>query len=89
MQHATQLIRRCKHVHVAVLQGAGAHFCAGGNPYASSGPTSLSVSSQQLIESVQVWLLDICLTCALITYSSYLYVLCRVLSPCVICAYLS
>jgi enoyl-CoA hydratase/carnithine racemase len=53
MQHATQLMRRCKHVHVTVLQGAGAHFCAGGNPYAATGRMQLTALAFSLHDSIR------------------------------------
>ena len=45
-------------IRALTLQGAGKTFCAGGNPYSSSGPTSLSASSRGLLASVQVRLLN-------------------------------
>ena len=57
MTHAMDHLRRQGGVCALALQGAGSVFCAGGNPYGSSGPTlatSLASSSQQLLASVQV-----------------------------------
>ena len=59
-----KLLRMLLHLHArhllvgaVALAAAGPVFCAGGNPYGSSGPTlatSLASSSQQLLASVQV-----------------------------------
>lgn len=54
MFRAVNHLRRVSGVLALTLQGAGSVFCAGGNPYGSSGPTSLAASSRHLLESSQV-----------------------------------
>ena len=56
-------------VRAVTLQGAGSTFCAGGNQYNSSGPASLTASSQHLLKSVQVCLLTTCLVVMLLASS--------------------
>ena len=56
MSRAVSHLRQLGGVNGLTLQGAGSTFCAGGNPWNSSGPVSLVVSSQHLLESVQVCL---------------------------------
>ena len=89
MTCAVSYLSRLGRLHALMLQGAGSTFCAGGNPYGSGGPTSLSASSQHLLASVQV-----CLRVAscvdLPRHSSTpLRVPFRALLMCIICAYLS
>ena len=53
MIRAIDQLSRLGGIHAITLQGAGTTFCAGGNPYGSSGLTSISASSQALLASVQ------------------------------------
>lgn len=54
MSRAINHLRQLDGVRAVSLQGAGRVFCAGGNPYESSGPMSLASSSQRILESTQV-----------------------------------
>ena len=85
MTRAVNQLRRLSGFHALTLQGAGSTFCAGGNPYGSGGPISHAMSSQHLLESVQVCATGCCACLLLVTYSRSVGVLFRALSMFAIC----